>query len=365
MLKINTDYFDNNFDDDMGSLKKLLTNMDGKFTSNIPEGFEFANQLHKAEEYRAKAIEQWASLLNSVNSTIYKLKDAERKNTAVATAVGLGAMAANTKKGKGWLNRAFSRNKKTMNAFLAYLLSKTDSKTTSSTKISSSNDDAKILAQKIINQKLSTKDKELYGITGSKSYWCQNDDVNNTGMAGMYKNKNNIYSVFSQGKNVLWADIPYSEKNYEKSACGATSVAIIASNVDPDVDPIEIGQKIYKHADKEYGTNVYDGSVTSYQALKDTLDDYDIKYKESYSYTDKEINEHLEKGQPIIVCVKDNCIGDGEFRKGHFVTLLGKNEEGQIFLGDPADDGSNSGYYDPDKILPAAKDWALFIDYDD
>ena len=131
------------------------------------------------------------------------------------------------------------------------------------------------------------------------------------------------------------------------------------------MDPIEIGQKIYKHADKEYGTNVYDGSVTSYQALKDTLDDYDIKYKESYSYTDKEISEHLEKGQPIIVCVKDNCIGDGEFRKGHFVTLLGKNEEGQIFLGDPADDGSNSGYYDPDKILPAAKDWALFIDYDD
>ena len=79
--------------------------------------------------------------------------------------------------------------------------------------------------------------------------------------------------------------------------------------------------------------------------------------------THKEINEHLDKGNPILICTKDAAIGNGKVRSGHFVTLLGKNDEGQIFLGDPAEDGSNSGYYDQSKILPAAHSWALFIDY--
>lgn len=361
-MKINEKYFNGEFVDDMENLKKALMKMEGKFTRNIPEGFQFANQLHKAEECRVNAVDQWTMLKNNIESTMYKLKNAEASASAMVLSAGASNAYAKKNKKESIFARAYNKKKKQLNSFISYVLSK---KKASSKKVSKGDDDIKTLATKIMNQELSAEEKKLYGISGSSNYWCQDDDVKNSGISGMYKNKDNIYNVYTQGQNKLWADIPYSERNYEKSACGATSLAIIASNVDPDVTPIDVGQTIYKNADKEFGTNVYDGSVTSFQALKDTLDDYNISYKESYSYTDKEINEHLEKGQPIIVCVKDNCIGDGEFRKGHFVTLLGKNEEGQIFLGDPADDGSNSGYYDPDKILPAAKDWALFIDYDD
>ena len=361
-MKINKKYFDGKFNEDMENLKKLLMNMEGKFTRNVPEGFQFTNQLHKAEECRVNAIDQLMMLKNSVNSIIYKLSNAEASASAIVLSAGAGVANAKKSKNGNIFSRAYSKKQKQLDTFISYILSK---KSSSSKNVSKGNDDIKTLADKIMNQELSTEEKKLYGISGSDNYWCPDDDVKNSGMSGMYKNKDNIYNVYTQGKNNLWADIPYSERNYEKSACGATSLAIIASNVDPDVTPIDVGQTIYKNADKEFGTNVFDGSVTSFQALKDTLDDYNISYKESYSYTDKEILDHLDKGQPIVICVKDNSIGDGEFRKGHFVTLLGKTEEGQIFLGDPADDGSNSGFYDQDKILPAAKSWALFIDYDD
>ena len=365
MLKINTGYFDNEFQNDMSKLNNLLTKMANIITTDIPDNFEFANQLYMAEESRINAVEQWQLLNGKVIDVMTKYANAEMQARGYVLSNDSSIMdSSKVSNRKTFPNTLDEKKKLKLNAYLYALLSKSPSSLRKSAKNVTANDIR--LAKQIMDEDLSDRDKMLYGVFYNKiNHWCKTDDVKNTGTAGMYKNKENIYTVYAQGKNDLWADIPYSQKNYEKSACGATSVAIIASNVDPDITPIDAGQKIYKNAGEEFGTNVSNGSVTSYENVKKTLDDYGIKYTEKYSYSYKEINEHLDKGNPILICTKDAAIGNGKVRSGHFVTLLGKNDEGQIFLGDPAEDGSNSGYYDQSKILPAAHSWALFIDYDE
>lgn len=366
MLKINTSYFYNEFQSDMNKLNKLLTEMANTITTDIPDDFEFVHQLYIAEENRINAIEQWQLLNRKVNDVMTKYENAEKQARGYMLdneSLLIDSDITAQEKQETMQNTLDEKRKLKLNAYLYALLSKSPKVLKELAQNITSNDIG--IAKQIIDEDLSSRDKMLYGVFYNKiNHWCKTDDVKNTGVAGMYKNKDNIYTVYAQGKNDLWADIPYSQKNYEKSACGATSVATIASNVDPDITPIDAGQKIYKNAGEEFGTNVMNGSVTSYENVKKTLDDYGIKYTEKYSYSDKEINEHLDKGKPILICTKDAAIGNGKVRSGHFVTLLGKNDEGQIFLGDPAEDGSNSGYYDQSKILPASHSWALFIDYD-
>ena len=367
MLKINTGYFDNEFQNDMNKLNNLLTKMANKIATDIPDNFEFVNQLYRAEESRINAIEQWQLLNGKVIDVMTKYANAEMQARGYALSndsLLVDSDATTKQEQKMFRNTLDEKKRLKLNAYLYALLSKSPSSLKKSAKNVTANDIS--IARQIMDEDLSARDKMLYGVFYNKiNHWCKTDDVKNTGTAGMYKNNDNIYTVYAQGKNDLWADIPYSQKTYEKSACGATSVATIASNVDPDITPIDAGQKIYKNAGEEFGTRVTNGSVTSYENVKKTLDDYGIKYTEKYSYSDKEINEHLDKGNPILICTKDAAIGNGKVRSGHFVTLLGKNDEGQIFLGDPAEDGSNSGYYDQSKILPAAHSWALFIDYEE
>ena len=354
MLKINTSYFNEQYESDMNKLNNLLQKMANKITTDIPDNFEFVNQLYRAEENRIDAIAQWQLLNSKVDTVMSKYNYAERyARGAIINSEGslIDGSLSSRDKFNTTQNTLDEKKKMRLNAYLYALLGKSTSKLKKSSTSDVTASDIK-LAKQIMNEELSSKDKLLYGVFYNKeNTWLKTPDVKNTGSAGMYKNGDKIYNVYAQGKNKLWADVPYSQKNYEKSACGATSVAIIASNSDPDITPIESGQQIYKNAGHDFGTVVNDGSVTSYEVIKETLDDYGIKYTEKYSYTNEEINKHLDKGQPIIICTKNTAIGNGKVRSGHFVTLLGKNEDGQIFLGDPAEDGSNSGYYNQNKIL--------------
>lgn len=189
--------------------------------------------------------------------------------------------------------------------------------------------------------------------------WTLMDDSAQTGIVGYYTNAGRTYNVYSQSLGP-WKGIRYSQGTYSSSACGGTSAAIIASAVDESATPVETGQIIYRHVGATYGTNA--GGVTTTDAVRSALDAYGIRYEVKSSPSNAEIISHLEQGLPIYTCVASRSIG-AHFYKGHYLTLLGIDESGRIFLGDPANGGSNAGYYDQSSVLPLTG-WCLFIYFD-
>ena len=76
----------------------------------------------------------------------------------------------------------------------------------------------------------------------------------------------------------------------------------------------------------------------------------------------QEVIDHLKSGQPVIYNVHNASLGNATFQ-GHYATLLGINEQGQIFLGDPAREGRNTGYYDPSQIFTSPSADVCLINY--
>lgn len=191
--------------------------------------------------------------------------------------------------------------------------------------------------------------------------WTPNDDATRqaTGIEGYYVANGKQYNVYAQGYNDVWGPMPFSMGNYGSSACGATSAAIIASGTNPEITPIETGKSTYAFAGAAYGSRTT--MVTACAALTRALNDAGLRC-EWKGCTRQDVINHLQSGQPVIVLLHGHRAG-GRSYGGHYVTLLGMNGQGQIFLGDPACGGSNTGYFDQSMFdLPA--DGVCFVYYD-
>ena len=178
--------------------------------------------------------------------------------------------------------------------------------------------------------------------------WTANDDATRmaTGIEGYYVVNGRQYNVYCQGGNSVWASQDYSMGSYSSSACGATSAAIIASGKDPNVTPIETGKSAYAYAGQPFGARTK--KVTDCAALTKALNDVGLRC-EWKGATKQQVIEHLKTGQPVIVLLHGGLAGNVTY-EGHYITLLGINSQGQIFLGDPAREGRNTGYYDDTKF---------------
>lgn len=199
---------------------------------------------------------------------------------------------------------------------------------------------------------------------GGGSYpqgYTKNDatTVRSTGIEGVYNSGTQTYNVYAQGYNDVWGGIPFSEGTYATSACGATSCAIIASAVDPNATPEDTGKAIYAGLGLTYGSR--NTAVTGHAGLSKALDKYGIKHEWRYNSTTQEVIEHLQSGNPVIVNVH-NRIGRNYY-SGHYVTLLGIDSSGQIFLGDPAGGGNNSDFFDQSQIFPLPEHGVCFVYY--
>ena len=172
------------------------------------------------------------------------------------------------------------------------------------------------------------------------------------GIAGIYKLDNKTYKVYVQGYkgNAPWSNNSYSQGTYESSACGATSVAIIATGYGHEVTPPDVGAVIYKSIGKPNGSKTRE--VTTNDSLSKALNNYGITHRWSSSATQAQIIEHLKQGKPLIMHINNYTIGNNTY-DGHYITLLGINAHGQIFLGDSGRGGNNNGYYDTSKIFTA------------
>ena len=194
---------------------------------------------------------------------------------------------------------------------------------------------------------------------GSQSEgWNPNDNASETGVVGYYTTKGRTYNVYSQSLGP-WKDIEYSHGKYRGSACGGTSAAIIVSGKNESVTPIESGQAIYRHCGKTFGTHAE--GITDYDSILSVFREYGIRYEVKNSPSNAEVLEHLQKGLPILTCVHNRKIGRNSY-EGHYLTLLGVDDAGRIFLGDPARDGNNCDYHDQSTVLPIG--WSVFVYYD-
>lgn len=175
--------------------------------------------------------------------------------------------------------------------------------------------------------------------------WTPNDDATRqaTGIEGYYVANGKQYNVYCQGGNDVWAKMPYSMQDFANSACGATSVAIISSSTDSSITPIESGKAAYAAVGASFGSRTQ--AVTDHSALTSALNSFGLRCEWKYGVSREEVLKHLQSGQPVIVNIHGGRAGNVTYG-GHYVTLLGVNSQGEVFLGDPARAGANTGYFD-------------------
>ena len=75
-------------------------------------------------------------------------------------------------------------------------------------------------------------------------------------------------------------------------------------------------------------------------------------------YDKAKVIEHLKTGNPVIINVHNSTIGRNSY-EGHYLTLLGIDASGKIFLGDPAGGGNNSDYYTESEIFSGT--WECYL----
>ena len=92
-------------------------------------------------------------------------------------------------------------------------------------------------------------------------------------------------------------------------------------------------------------------AVTNWSTLTSALQSYGLNCKIIGSNKETVIN-HLKSGGTVIMLIHNSSIGaSAHFYGGHYVTLLGIDDSGKIFLGDPAQKGNNNGWCDQSQIF--------------
>lgn len=205
---------------------------------------------------------------------------------------------------------------------------------------------------------------ELVVAVGGGNYAQGWTPMGTDGIAGIYTIGNKSYKAYVQwGCGAPWQYEKFSESgSYEKAACGVTSVAIIATGYGNDVTPLDVGTYAYSVVGRPVGDPTT--AVTSWATLQACLDHYGIKNSGfKTGVTKDEIIEHLKQGKPVIMNVSgyEEPIGRSTY-DGHYVTLLGMDSQGRIFLGDPASGGANSDYFAPENIFSASYSGICFIE---
>lgn len=169
-----------------------------------------------------------------------------------------------------------------------------------------------------------------------------------TGIQGYYKAAGKTYKVYCQIAG------PYSTASYwngtiGSSGCGISSTAIILTGYGIDTNP----QKVRDDGICPDGT--------SYDAYVKEFDKYGVKAHVG-TFSKEKVIENLRAGKPVILNVNREVVIGRRGYEGHYLTLLGMNEQGQIFMGDPGVT-YNSGYFDQSQIFTgASKELCIYID---
>lgn len=165
-----------------------------------------------------------------------------------------------------------------------------------------------------------------------------------------------------------WKSVPYSytgnvsHGTIGTSACGPTSAAMIITglggynesidlNGDGVIDPYETTMYSLKKGHRIYGQ----GTAWSYFADVGSATGLNVSQKSPNQYRD--VLDELQKGNPVVA-----SMGPGVFTKGgHYIVLVGINENGKIIVNDPNSTSRSNvawNFYNP--ILAQAKQFWIF-----
>ena len=162
-----------------------------------------------------------------------------------------------------------------------------------------------------------------------------------TGIQGVFTAGDKTFKVYCQGAGP-WQGTPLNEPsgNIKGAGCGITSISIVLTGLGIDITP-----DVFKNQH-----SAGDGYVEQH------LKEYGVQYKRLSSMS--EIVEELKKGNPIIYHVRGGRVGDKTYA-GHYCTLLGINENGELFLGDPGST-HNCGYFPQSKFSGLTSAYAVW-----
>lgn len=170
--------------------------------------------------------------------------------------------------------------------------------------------------------------------------------------AGTYSNETytyagRTYTIFEQWKEPYKSYI-YGEGTMIENGCGVTSIAIIVSGYKSGEDPITIANRCADNHGLTYETNLSSSLFPNY------LGEYGLTGSYVGPGSEDKVIEHLKNGNPVIVNAKGPVdLDDGTHNDrygGHYITALGLDENGHVFIGDP---GANDGTMSVEKLKNA------------
>jgi len=154
-----------------------------------------------------------------------------------------------------------------------------------------------------------------------------------SGIQGIYANGHDTFIVFRQGGAGPWSGTPLLEpsRNISGAGCGITSLSTIMHGLGVNVIPEDF--RNMRSAD--------DGVELNH------MDEYGMQHKVLENFD--QVVEELKAGHQVLYHLHGKNMSAGAFYTGHYVSLLGIDENGNIFVGDPAQPG-NVGYHSQDEF---------------
>lgn len=175
-------------------------------------------------------------------------------------------------------------------------------------------------------------------------------DISN---ATTYTYKGKTYKLYSQKD---YNDNFGGSRTIASAGCGATSLAIVISAWDSSINPSNLTSQC-----SHYGYTCDNNSV-----FNSWLGDFDLTgsfVNAKSSDAMSKIVEHLKSGMPVIYNIHGTLtLNDGESNdysaNGHFITLLGLDDDDNIFVGDPY---GKDGYATQQNITNSLGSWGNYL----
>lgn len=208
------------------------------------------------------------------------------------------------------------------------------------------------------------EDQRGYDIIGEN----ENEDYAGTGQERVMGNNQyfttftttdgKVYREYKQAGITPWADEEYWYDTVGVCGCGITALSVALSGMGLEETPGTLRQRYPEGMD-------YDNMEAE---LRDVfgIESSGFFYDE-VSLSKERLKQHLDTGNPIIICVWEDAGENRWTTLSHYMVMLAKDHNDKVYISNPSglvNEANSSGWYDFDEVVPyIAK--VLFIGSED
>ena len=189
---------------------------------------------------------------------------------------------------------------------------------------------------------------------GAENLWGFSGGLGGKG-GGTDSDMANGFPFLLQG-DARWGNVPYtsigdSSQTISTSACGPTSMAMVARSFGNPVTPVDTIKYSLAHGYRTANSGTSWGFFNNIAA-----DNFGLDTKQ-YTHAQAALTD-LKAGKPVIA-----SMGPSTFTKGgHYIVLSGMTEDGQILVNDPASTNRTNTAWDPSIFAKEGKQFWSFSD---